>query len=194
MEEHKNSFSSLLFDGVRVITNVDVEKEIKEQLDNVSKIVYLPRPELQVLLHHFDWNEQNMLDALKADEKLVLKQAGIYVQNEDSSVFNQANPLSALPILKEGSCLICLQDQIYCWQHDVDKCAHRICENCWYQYLKIEIEEKKNCIRLECPKTGCKTLLEEHFVSRIFKTSPQILINYRKILIDNFVVKSNSIK
>ena len=85
MEEHKNSFSSLLFDGVRVITNVDVEKEIKEQLDNVSKIVYLPRPELQVLLHHFGWNEQNMLDALKADEKLVLKQAGIYVQNEDSS-------------------------------------------------------------------------------------------------------------
>ena len=93
MEEHKNSFSSLLFDGVRVNTNVDVEKEIKEQLDNVSKIVYLPRPELQVLLHHFDWNEQNMLDALKADEKLVLKQAGIYVQNEDSSVFNKAKPL-----------------------------------------------------------------------------------------------------
>ena len=143
---------------VIIVSEEDVDKEMTDIMDDIGKIVYLPRQELRVLLHHYDWRRNNILDDLKKNEKETLTQAGLGLTDKEFSVFK-----ITLPTFKNGSCEICLKDG-YFWHH----CQHLICDNCWFQYLKIEITEKRNCIKLECPTPGCNFILGESFILEIF--------------------------
>ena len=169
---------------VIILTEAETEKEMNYILEDVGKIVHLPKADLHLLLHDYNWKKSKIYEALEKPEL----QAKF---TESASVFKSPSPNTG-----GDTCGICYSEQGMNVLNTYQRCAHHqpVCDNCWVQYLKIEISEKKNCIRLECPMTGCKVLVGDSLISKAFEKLPHMIEEYRKQLLDNFVQKSEHIR
>ena len=174
---------------VIILKEDEVIERMSCLIEDVEIVVHLNKSEIRVLLHHFSWNKNALLDAVAEDEEGTFKAFGLQKQSSSTKPVPVRNKCAL------AMCQICYKTIL---RKDMDNvchvCDHPFCMDCWFQYLKHKISIDKICIGLECPMTSCKNLVEETFVFKVFKESPHILAIYKTLLCESFVYKSDTLR
>ena len=131
---------------VHILTPSEVIEKMYQMEDEVRNGLDEPRSITRLLLRNFNWEKKMLLDALAKDKNATLQ----FVKNSELDGNNRS------PILVTGSCQICYSTiSERATVGDGPLCGHPFCNDCWFQYLSIQISVNEKCFGLECPMTNC---------------------------------------
>eukprot|EP01121_Diplochlamys_sp_Union-15-3_P018346 TRINITY_DN6656_c0_g2_i1.p1 TRINITY_DN6656_c0_g2~~TRINITY_DN6656_c0_g2_i1.p1 ORF type:complete len:503 (+),score=81.00 TRINITY_DN6656_c0_g2_i1:99-1607(+) len=150
-------------------------KEVTEVLDIPTKAA------CTILLRHFKWNKEKLIEKYMSSSDKVKKEAGI------TSFDTEKKPD---PKVKKFDCLICL-DSFPSGNTFALACGHRYCSDCWRQYLEIKIQGA-DCVWTHCPSPGCKEQVHELAFKKLV-TKP-LYQNYKRFLLRSLVEDNPQIK
>eukprot|EP00092_Neocalanus_flemingeri_P018561 GFUD01020098.1.p1 GENE.GFUD01020098.1~~GFUD01020098.1.p1 ORF type:complete len:641 (-),score=120.73 GFUD01020098.1:46-1968(-) len=159
MERGKNS---------DVLSQSDVLEMMKTDVEVVSGIMCLPVSTLRILLSHFKWDTQVLLDNYFSDEKGTFEKASCF------------DPRTIVLVSKDPTiCEICFLDiDKDCFK--LDSCGDVFCGVCWAAYFKQMIVADGKSVGLECPMTNCFSLIEDDFLTLACQTEPTVIDQFWK--------------
>lgn len=109
----------------------DIQAQQDELIDEVNMILDMRKEEAAILLRHFRWNKENLIEKYMDSSDRVLEDAGL-------------GPSSTKPprleVLPGFMCDICCEDEPGL-QSFAMKCGHRYCVDCYRHYLSQKIKE-----------------------------------------------------
>jgi len=124
-----------------------------------------------VLLKHFNWNKDKVIEEYATNPDRVAAAAGI-------PGLQLETPCPAS--IKTFSCAICLEtvpaDKTYALS-----CGHRYCKLCWKEYLEVKLKDGPGVVHTTCPWPKCKVVVHSDAFSSLLKESDRKL--YQKYLL-----------
>jgi ariadne-1 len=117
-------------------------------------------PIASIVLQHFRWNKDRLLDRIMDSPSDVLREVG-EPQNSATSPQLAPRPLkrARLGTPAEFMCAICC-DTVQPGNAFELRCGHRYCRNCWTVYLNTKIRQEGQCF-FKCMEDGCATTVDE---------------------------------
>lgn len=114
------------------------------------------RPQISaVLLYHFCWNKEKLIEKYIEDPDRVLSVAGVFVSSENSSNNNNnKRDLSA-----SFECEICCNNEPGLETISL-ACGHLFCVDCYTYYLSDKIKQG-DATNIQCPQEGCNAAVDE---------------------------------
>jgi len=128
----------------------DIQKHQDNQIEEVSQILGRPPEASAVLLRHFRWNKERLIEAYMERPETVLENAGL------GSGSDQTPSTKAM---KRFTCTICFGDEPGIETYSL-KCGHRYCIDCYRQYLAQKIKSEGEAARIRCPTEGCNQIVD----------------------------------
>lgn len=148
-------------------------------VDEVKDILQLSSSIVNLLLHHFKWNKQSLLEKfydLEHDE--FFRQAKI------------ANPF-AKKLLVHNSMDLC---PICCSDESKDmlslECNHGFCEDCLKSYFTNQITNEGLAQTIVCPDFECEILIDEDTIIRFLSNNEFAKNIYTKIILNSYVTNN----
>uniref|UniRef100_A0A915A003 RBR-type E3 ubiquitin transferase n=1 Tax=Parascaris univalens TaxID=6257 RepID=A0A915A003_PARUN len=161
---------------MKVLEPEEVAREMNLIIEDVAGIVHLPPTICRLLLHHYNWSKENLLEKF-------------YESSNLDAFFAKANIIS--PLNKDnvvasgkesvGPCVIC------CNQAHLTSlsCGHGFCYRCWDMYLTTKVIDEGS-VYVACPQMGCSIVVgDEKALALIEKES--VRKRYRRLTIKSFV-------
>ncbi|XP_046860422.1 E3 ubiquitin-protein ligase arih1-like isoform X2 [Xenia sp. Carnegie-2017] len=177
-----------------VLTPDTIVSYMNTTIDDVNNVIELSRPVARILLSHFKWDKEKLLERFYCgDQETLFREAHLVNPMSQTSAStahkrsSRSNSVSTGPI----ACDICLEMSSLLSFEGLE-CGHKFCLRCWKEYLtsKIMDEQKEN---IACPAVNCDILANETFVGRIL--SDQIVKRkYHHLIAKSFVVNNRLIK
>ena len=135
--------------------------EDKELLEN--KICFLCGERKEIHLGYIpennNINDNNLIIKNNINDKDTIDDLISNINNEDINnmnkelISNRNNSINNISFKKE-ECPICSDYFIPSSENKLETCGHSFCNNCWYNFLSIKIEENKityiKCLNYEC--------------------------------------------
>lgn len=124
-------------------------------------------PIASILLQHFRWNRDRLIERFMDDSATVLADAG-----EPDVAPSSPNPRPSkrvrLDTPTEFMCAICCDtDPANVFR---PRCGHEFCEACWATYVTSKIKEEGQCL-FNCIQDGCKTAVDEPSIEKLVTSS-----------------------
>lgn len=128
----------------------DIQRQQDDMIDEVNMILNIRKEDVAILLRHFRWNKERLIEDYMDAPNKVLEAAGLGS--------NVAGPpkLEAIPGFM---CDICCEDEDGLQTFSL-KCGHRYCVDCYRQYLTQKIREEGEAARIQCPAEGCGRIID----------------------------------
>ncbi|KXH51866.1 IBR domain-containing protein [Colletotrichum simmondsii] len=128
----------------------DIQRQQDDMIDEVNMILNIRKEDVAILLRHFRWNKERLIEDYMDAPNKVLEAAGLGS--------NVAGPpkLEAIPGFM---CDICCEDEEGLQTFSL-KCGHRYCVDCYRQYLTQKIREEGEAARIQCPAEGCGRIID----------------------------------
>lgn len=176
-----------------VVNTDDLIGLMKSIIEEVNVIANLPVTVVRMLLTHFRWDKECLLERL-------------FVSNEDDAreqLFKEArvhyptalreaqSPTSKKLCVKfeadtlREDCLICYVD-FPAKELISASCAHGFCDTCWRQYLTTKISDEGILDCITCPAHECPVLVDDEMVLELV-TDARIRQKYQRMIANNFV-------
>ncbi|KAL9539550.1 hypothetical protein PS6_011162 [Mucor atramentarius] len=136
----------------------DVNKLRIMQKDTVSQVSSLLaiRPQISaVLLYHFCWNKEKLIEKYIEDPDKVLSVAGVFVSSENSSNNNN----NKRDCSASFECEICCNNEPGLETISL-ACGHLFCMDCYSYYLSDKIKQG-DATNIQCPQEGCNAAVDE---------------------------------
>jgi len=132
-----------------IIESKDIELSINSLVEDHNELLGVSMDEAYILLSHYCWKPQKLMDAWIDNELKVRVEAGISIPVEGFD-YEQSRgmKLGSIPLVKgtQGSCQICFGDII---DKDTLQCGHTFCVECWQDYLSNKVTGAE--IKIVCP-------------------------------------------
>jgi ariadne-1 len=132
----------------------DIQKVQETHIANVASVCFLEPNQAAILLRHYRWNKEKVIESYMDDPEQTLKRAGIV--NDDS---NEHQILT----IDGYECDICCDDDISIESYAL-QCGHRACTTCWGAYLTSKIKEKGESSKVQCLFETCHVIVDEKTV------------------------------
>ncbi|ORY79475.1 hypothetical protein BCR37DRAFT_394195 [Protomyces lactucae-debilis] len=140
----------------------------RAQAAQVTSLTEQSEEHALILLRHFKWKQEQLLDRFMDDSEAVLKAAGV----------PSATSAPQIEKLKEFECPICCDDgELVTYSLE---CGHRFCLDCYTRYLEEKIVEEGEVRRLVCPGEKCKLVLLESSIRLL--TESDVFSRYQRLL------------
>lgn len=145
-------------------------------VDEVADVLQLSRATVKLLLNHFKWNKQRLLEQ--------------FYEMDPDKFFQQAktiNPFQQTPAAQSatGTCLICCSDE------DKDmfslECRHTFCNDCWKSYLLSQIVGQGLAQTIVCPDAQCEILVGDDTIQRFLADDPFVQHVYSKLIMNSYI-------
>jgi len=122
---------------------------LENTVRNAAGLLNLSFDEAYMLLVHFNWNEDKVVEEFFADSAKVKREAGIDLY--DTSAISQTEGAGE----KQGgiTCGICYDDTPFVGFHL--GCQHVYCRDCYSMYAQSKLSEGPGCVRTPCPSPKC---------------------------------------
>ncbi|KAK2547797.1 E3 ubiquitin-protein ligase arih1 [Acropora cervicornis] len=152
-------------------------------IDEVNSVFQLPRPTARILLSHFKWDKEKLLERYySGDQDRLFSEAHIVSPNRTNSRPTPSKRVntrssSALP---EGNCDICLSTFVGL------ECNHRFCHRCWKEYITTKVMDEHVGEGISCPAHKCDILVDEAFVGQVVKDT-KVKSQYNHLIANSFV-------
>jgi len=132
----------------------DIRQTQEIQIANVASVCYIDEPQAAILLRHFRWNKEKVIESYMDDPERTLKKAGIVT--DDSGEHRIMN-------IEGFECEICFDDETSRQSYAL-QCGHRACTECWRTYLTKKVKEEGESSRVQCLFDRCRVIVDEKTV------------------------------
>ncbi|KAH8100277.1 hypothetical protein BXZ70DRAFT_1008298 [Cristinia sonorae] len=132
---------------------------IDDEVRRVASITGLESAIASIVLQHFRWNEDRLLEKFMDSPGVVLKEAG---EPPELSATRPAKRTRLTPT--EFVCGICCDTPP---SEDVFRlrCKHAFCKTCWEMYVTGKVKDEGQCF-FSCMQDGCSTIVDDETVRR----------------------------
>ena len=133
------------------LSPTDIQAQQDKQVNEVSQIIVQPSAATAILLRHFRWNKERLMEAYVEGPESVLESAGLgsgSVQNPKTQT------------MRIFTCTICYDDEPGINTYAL-KCGHRYCVDCYRQYLTTKIRDEGEAARIQCPTEKCHQIVDD---------------------------------
>lgn len=128
----------------------DIQSYQDKQIDEVSQILGQPPEACAILLRHFRWNKERLIETYMDKPETILENAGLGAGS---------GQLPKTTALKTFTCGICFDNEPGTETYAL-KCSHRYCVDCYQQYLAQKIQNEQEAAWIQCPTEGCKQIVD----------------------------------
>ncbi|KAK2609141.1 hypothetical protein QQS21_002368 [Conoideocrella luteorostrata] len=160
----------------------DIQRQQDEFINEVNMILDMRKEDAAILLRHFRWNKERLLEDYMDRPENVLEAAGL------SSKTSALPKLEAIPGF---TCDICLEDGDDLPSFAL-KCGHRYCLHCYRQYLSQKIKGEGEAARIQCPSDGCGRILDSRSLDLL--VTPELAGRYTELLNRTYVEDKDMFK
>ncbi|EGX91804.1 RING finger protein [Cordyceps militaris CM01] len=129
---------------------IDIREQQDGMIAEVNMILDMGKEDAAIMLRHFRWNKERLLEDYMDHPEKVLEAAGL------NSSTNDLPKLEAVPGFV---CDICCEDEEGLETFAM-KCGHRYCVHCYRRYLTQKIRDEGEAARIQCPSDGCGRSLD----------------------------------
>ena len=160
-----------------VIPTDEYIKLMMNYVDEIKDILQLSSSIIKLLLNHFKWNKQRLLEKFyEINPEEFFQQAKIinpYIQKISSNN------------LSEQICLICYSDN----PNDMFnlECKHMFCNNCWKNYIHNQIINEGLAQTIVCPDSQCEILIDDDTILKFLENNHFTKHIYEKIILNSYV-------
>ena len=110
-------------------------------------------------------NKSNIDNNIKENEEDIKKS----IKNEDIK----------LDVEPQNICEVCNENFIPNEHNKIEKCGHSFCNDCWFQYLSIKIEENK-IFSIKCLEDKCEEKLTDDFIFQLLNNDENLIKKYKR--------------
>lgn len=160
----------------------DIQAQQDELINEVNMILDIRKEDAAILLRHFRWNKERLIEDYMDRPKKVLEAAGL-----GSSTSGPPK----LEVIPGFICDICCEDEDGL-QTFAMKCGHRYCGTCYMQYLNQKIKEEGEAARIQCPHEGCNRIIDSKSLDTL--VSADLQLRYHELLTRTYVEDKDYLK
>ncbi|KAH9935819.1 hypothetical protein B0H21DRAFT_699161 [Amylocystis lapponica] len=163
------------------LSSIRLQETVDEDIRHVASIIGLETHIASILLQHFGWNRDRLLEKYMDLPASVLRDAG-EPPNAPDSPSTRPSKRARLDTPTEFVCSICCDTN----PEAVFKlrCLHPFCEACWQTYVTAKIKEEGQCL-FKCMQDGCQTSVDEPSIAKL--VDPLCFQRYRELLLQSYV-------
>ncbi|KAH8840504.1 hypothetical protein MCOR27_006493 [Pyricularia oryzae] len=160
----------------------DLRKQQDDLIDEVNMILEMRKEDAAILLRHFRWNRERLIEEYMDNRKKVLEVAGLGPNVGGGP---------QLQVIPGFCCEICCEDEEGL-QSFAMKCGHRYCVDCYRQYLTQKIREEGEAARIQCPSEGCHRIIDAKSLDLL--VTPELKERYHVLLQRTYVEDKDTLK
>lgn len=135
-------------------SDVQIRKGQQAQVEEVASILGLPTEQCSILLRHFNWQKDRLIEKYMDNPDQVMEDAGMGIGYDRPSKIEKVNGFM---------CDICCDDEPGLETYAM-KCGHRYCASCYRQYLESKIKDEGEATRIQCPAEKCTRIVDSKSV------------------------------
>ena len=159
-----------------VLTEEQYMSFMLNYVEEVRTILQLPLSIIKLLLNHFKWDKQRLLEKFyETDHEEFFRQAKII---NPFSPPSSENPSTEM-------CLICCSDEPTEMFHL--ECQHTFCTDCWKNYLTNQIVQQGLAQTIVCPDFQCEILVDDQTIRKFLDGNPFVQHIYEKTILNSYV-------
>ena len=168
----------------KVYGPADIERQQCDMINDVNAILQLRSEDVAILLRHFRWNKERVLEDYMDKPERVMESAGLG---------GAGGPLRMQAVRRGFVCGICFDDEGGDEaQTFALKCGHRYCTSCYRQYLTQKIGEEGEAARIQCPADRCGRIVDAPSLEVL--VSPELAARYRELLNRTYVEDRDTLR
>ncbi|KAJ1422082.1 Zinc finger, RING-type [Sesbania bispinosa] len=184
IEAAENSISTKTIFGeahFTILGESDIKQLQEADINQVSTVLLISKFVACLLLHHYEWSVNKVIEAWIDNEERVRNAVGLLKQP-------QVN-FSSSEIFMCGICFETLcGDKIR-----LAECGHPFCMICWMRYVDTKIDEGPyKCLTLRCPEPFCDAAMDGDMVHKL--ASESSMKRYDHFLFRSYVENNKKIK
>lgn len=160
----------------------DIEAQQNAVIDEVNMILDLRKEDVAILLRHFRWNKERLIEDYMDRPRKVLEDAGLGPSTTGPP---------KLAVIPGFMCEICCEDEDGL-QTFAMKCGHRYCVDCYRHYLAQKIKEEGEAARIQCPSEGCKRIMDAKSMDLL--VTADLNDRYHELLLRTYVEDKDVLK
>jgi len=145
-------------------------------------ILQITKEEVAILLRHFRWNKERLLEDYMDNPGKVLETAGLGASLKIPP---------KLEVMPGFTCDICCDDEDGLGSFGM-KCGHRFCVDCYRHYLMQKIKEEGEAARIRCPSDGCNRIIDSRSLDLL--VTADLKDRYRELLNRTYVEDMDTLK
>ncbi|KAL2631759.1 hypothetical protein R1flu_016445 [Riccia fluitans] len=182
--------------ATKAIYEVVSEREIgcrQEKLyAHVIDFLSLSRSEVGILLRHFRWNPEMVVEQWFENQEHLRQTLGLFQATRPEIQRN----FSCLVSHQKTVCTICLESFSFSAVSNMratPACGHFFCDPCWRSYIQAAIGDGPGCLSLRCPNPECKCAVGEDMVLS-FITCRNDRDKYNRYLLRSYIENNREAK
>ncbi|KAI5858128.1 hypothetical protein BZA05DRAFT_116256 [Tricharina praecox] len=159
----------------KTLSSGEVRAEQVSQVTELSDLFGLSSEQCGILLRHFKWQKERLIERYMDNMERVLEEAGL------------GSEYAITPVLEKipgFSCDICCDEGRRLLTYSM-KCDHRYCANCYRQYLESKIKDEGEAARIQCPSEGCTRIVDSKTTKLLI--APEVYKRYEELLNRTYV-------
>ncbi|XP_057341285.1 E3 ubiquitin-protein ligase arih1-like [Microplitis mediator] len=180
----------------QVLKTEEIVGHMLKKIKSISGIIEIPSTITRILLHHFNWDEEKLLDKFYTQNRSELfKEAHIIDPSSSSSaaaVSTSAVSKKNNSIIESEDCEICLVP-LSCNLMTGMECGHRFCTDCWDSYLSTKIIEQGECQSITCPAHKCDIIVDDETAMNYIKDF-NVKTKYQHLITNSYVESDRLLK
>ncbi|WFD30423.1 RBR-type E3 ubiquitin transferase [Malassezia sp. CBS 17886] len=165
----------------RVLTVAGIEAAQQKEIEHIAGMFAVSEADAAVLLRHFHWNKERLIELYMDAAEDVKCEAGIAESSLGSSVAS----------ISDFTCEVCfMQAEDYGGAIETVSltCGHCYCKQCYQHYAEQKVREEGESGRIQCMNEQCNLIVDEGTMSKLL---PPDTLNRYRVLLDRAYVDDN---
>ncbi|TFK81924.1 hypothetical protein K466DRAFT_501272 [Polyporus arcularius HHB13444] len=160
---------------------------IDGDISHVGNIIGIETPIASILLRHFNWNTDRLIEQFLESATSVLEAAGEPEPRDDSMDLSpppakRARLESPVPPPSEFMCPVCCDDEPPAVFRL--RCNHSFCTPCWQTYVTSKIKDEGQCT-FRCMHDHCRTVVDSRSIAKLVESS--VNDRYKELILQSYV-------
>ncbi|XP_033213278.1 E3 ubiquitin-protein ligase arih1-like [Belonocnema kinseyi] len=168
-----------------ILSTNQIAQHMADCIKEVNAVVGLPPTVTRILLNHFKWDKEKMMERFYDGNQEKLFEEAHVVNPVKSSRASQSSRQRRSTNQSSEDCEICFVSYPAPLMAGLD-CGHRFCTTCWDDYLTTKIMEDGVGQTIACAAHNCKILVDDESVMRLIKSS-KVKLKYQHLITNSFV-------
>ncbi|KAI0798696.1 hypothetical protein BC629DRAFT_1734156 [Irpex lacteus] len=203
------------------LSQKQIEDKMKGEVDYISGLCGVDADVASLLLRHFDWNREKLVDKYMDNADAVKSKAGIAPppKPESSTATSsqaeshagprrstrRANPSDAPkqsktktiierispPVEEPYMCPICCDDNPA--ETRSLSCEHKFCSTCWGEYIKNKVRNEAEQW-ITCMGEDCNLAAPNEFIKSVLASDPVVWDRFKELLVRHYVASNRNLK
>ncbi|KAI0648414.1 hypothetical protein C8Q79DRAFT_955355 [Trametes meyenii] len=154
------------------LSAAQLQQMVENDILQVASVVGLESPIVSILMRHYNWNSDRLIEKFLDSADLVLRDAG-EPELPNGEISMSPPPAKRIRLdspsaPQEFMCDVCCDDN----PPSVFRlrCQHAFCEPCWQEYVTSKVKDEGQCT-FRCMHDNCRTVVDGASIAKLVESS-----------------------